>query len=182
MELPTPEDLRERRNALELTQSELAEMADVSQPLIARIEGGDVDPRLSTLRRIVNALEEAEGGLLRARDVLHSPVVSVPPDESVHQTKRLMDERGYSQLPVVRDGTPRGLITNSAIRERSDTQGGVGDLPAASVMHEMISTVEPDAPIDTVDAKLDHDDAVLVVEGGETVGIITEADIARQVS
>jgi predicted transcriptional regulator len=182
MELPTPEDLRERRNELELTQSELAEMADVSQPLIARIEGGDVDPRLSTLRRIVSALEEAEGGLLRARDLMHSPVARVPPDESVHETKRRMDERGYSQLPVVRDGTPQGLITNSAIRERSDTEDNVGELPAAEVMHEAISTVEPDAPIDNVDAKLDHDDAVLVVDGGETIGIITEADIARQVS
>jgi len=59
MELPTPQDLRERRTALDLTQSALAEMAGVSQPLIARIEGGDVDPRLSTLRRIVAALDEA---------------------------------------------------------------------------------------------------------------------------
>ncbi|MFC6725523.1 helix-turn-helix transcriptional regulator, partial [Halobium palmae] len=42
MELPTPQDLRERRTGLDLTQSELAERADVSQPLIARIEGGDV--------------------------------------------------------------------------------------------------------------------------------------------
>jgi len=182
MELPTPEDLRERRKELELTQSELADMAGVSQPLIARIEGDDVDPRLSTLRRIVNALEEAQGGLLRARDLMHSPVVSVPPDESVHETTRLMDEQGFSQLPVVRDGTPRGLITNSAIRERSDTDESVGELPAAEVMHEAISTVEPDAPIDAVDAKLDHDDAVLVVADGETTGIITEADIARHVS
>jgi len=182
MELPTPDDLRERRKQLDLTQSELADMADVSQPLIARIEGNDVDPRLSTLRRIVNALNEATGGLLRARDLMHSPVVSVPPDESVHETIRLMDEQGFSQLPVVREGTPRGLVTNSAIRERSDGDESVGDLPAAAVMHEAISTVEPDAPIDAVDAKLDHDDAVLVVEGGETVGIITEADIARHVS
>jgi len=182
MELPTPEDLRERRTSMGLTQSELADMADVSQPLIARIEGGDVDPRLSTLRRIVNALHEADGGLLRARDLMHSPVVSVPPDESVRETTRVMDERGYSQLPVVRDGTPLGLITTSAIRERSDTEESVGDLPVADVMHEAISTVEPDASIDAVDAALDHNDAVLVVEGGETVGIITEADIARHVS
>jgi len=182
MELPTPEDLRERRNTLELTQSELAGMADVSQPLIARIEGGDVDPRLSTLRRIVNALEEAEGGLLRARDLMRSPVVSVAPDQSVHETTRLMDEHGYSQLPVVRDGTPLGLISTSAVRERSDTEANIGDLPVAEVMGEATTTVEPDAPLDTVDAALDHNDAVLVVEDGETTGIITEADIARHVS
>ena len=182
MDLPTPEDLRERRTALGLTQSELADRADVSQPLIARIEGGDVDPRLSTLRRIVTALQEAEGGLLRARDLMHSPVVSVPPDASVRETAELMDEKGYSQIPVVRDGTPLGLISTSEIRSRSDTEESVGDLPVAEVMHEAISTVEPGTTIDAVDAALDHNDAVLVVDSGQTIGIITEADIARHVS
>ena len=180
MDLPTPEDLRERRTELGLTQSELAERADVSQPLIARIEGGDVDPRLSTLGRIVNALEAAEGGILRADDLMHAPVVSVAPDDSVHETKQLMDDRGYSQVPVVRDGMPQGLIGNSDIRRR--TEESVGDLPVADVMHESIALVEPDATIDEIDAYLNHNAAVIVVENGETVGIITEADIAAHVS
>ena len=180
MELPTPEDLRERRTDLELTQSELAERADVSQPLIARIEGGDVDPRLSTLRRIVDALEEAEGGVLRARDLMHSPVVSVAPDDSVHETTELMDKKGYSQVPVVREGTPQGLIGTSDVRQRSEEN--VGDLPVAKVMGESMTAVEPDATLDAVDSHLDHNDAVLVVEDGETVGIITGADVARHIS
>jgi predicted transcriptional regulator len=180
MELPTPEDLRERRNELELTQSELADHAEVSQPLIARIEGGDVDPRLSTLRRIVNALDEAEGGILRARDVMNSPVVSVEPDDSVHESKDLMDEKGYSQVPVIRDGSPQGLIGNSDIRQRPEEN--VGELPVAEVMHESIATFDPDATIDEVDAYLNHNAAVMVVDQGETVGVITEADIARAVS
>jgi predicted transcriptional regulator len=184
MQLPTSEDLKERREELDLTQSELAEMADVSQPLIARIEGGDVDPRLSTLRRIVNALREAESGLPRAEDLMHSPIVSVQPDDSVREARELMDEKGYSQVPVVRDGTASGMIGVSDIRRRSEenAEENVGDLPVAEVMHESISTVEPDATFNSVDAKLDHNDAVLVVEGGQTKGIITEADIARHVS
>jgi len=182
MDLPTAEDLFERRDNIGLTQSELAERAGVSQPLIARIEGGDVDPRLSTLRSIVTALQEAEGGLMRARDLMHSPVVSVPPDASVHEATELMDEKGYSQVPVVRDGTPLGLIGTSEIRQRSDEVENVGELPVVDVMHEAISTVEPGTTTDAVDAALDHNDAVLVVEGGKTVGIITEADIAREIS
>ena len=148
MELPTPEDLRERRTELELTQSELADRADVSQPLIARIEGGDVDPRLSTLRRIVDALQEAEGGVLRARDLMHSPVVSVAPDDSVHDTTELMNEKGYSQVPVVREGSPQGLIGTSDIRQRPEEN--VGDLPVAEVMGESMTAVEPDATLDAV--------------------------------
>ncbi|WP_181687187.1 CBS domain-containing protein [Halorhabdus salina] len=180
MDLPTPDDLRERRTDLGLTQSELADKADVSQPLIARIEGGDVDPRLSTLRRIVNALGEAEGGVLRADDLMNAPIVSVAPDDSVHEAKQLMDAEGYSQVPVIRDGRPSGLIGNGDIRQRPEDN--VGELPVAEVMHESITTVERDATLDEVDTYLDHHDAVLVVESGATIGIITDADIAAHVS
>src|SRR6056297_2597150 len=100
MNLPTPADLRQRRTDLELTQSELADRADVSQPLIARIEGGDVDPRLSTLRRIVTALDEAEGDIIRAGDLLNEDVVSVSPDDAVSDAATLMESEAYSQLPV----------------------------------------------------------------------------------
>jgi len=183
MDLPTPQDLRERRNGLDLTQSELAERADVSQPLIARIEGGDVDPRLSTLRRIVEGLEEAEGGVVRARDLMYEDVVTVAPDDAVRQAKDVMFEEGYSQLPVVRDGAPQGIISNTDIREaREGPEDEIGELPVNEVMHEAVSTVEPDAPLDEVDSYLDHNRAVFVVSQGELVGVITEADIAAQVS
>jgi predicted transcriptional regulator len=111
---------------------------------------------------------------------MHSPIVSVAPDDSVHETTELMDEKGYSQVPVVRDGSPQGLIRTSDIRQRSEEN--VGDLPVAEVMGEAMTAVEPDATLDAVDSHLDHNDAVLVVEDGETVGIITEADVARHLS
>jgi predicted transcriptional regulator len=177
MDLPTPDDLRERRNDLELTQSELAERAGVSQPLIARIEGGDVDPRLSTLRRIVNALQEVEGGVLRAEDIMHSPVVAAAQDDSVREAVELMSAEGYSQLPVARDGLPVGIISNSDIRKVDDDEG-LSALPVADVMRESITTVTPGATLDEIDNHLDHHDAVIVKDGGEMVGIITEADVA----
>ncbi|SFR70794.1 transcriptional regulator, XRE family [Halogeometricum rufum] len=178
MELPTPHDLRERRKELDLTQSTLAEMAGVSQPLIARIEGGDVDPRLSTLRRIVNALDEAEGSVVRADDLMNTNVVSVSPDDSVRDARDRMLEEGFSQLPVIRDGRPVGIISNGDIRRVQDED--VGDLPVAEVMREAITTVEPEATLEEIDSSLDHHSAVLVVGGGQTVGIITEADVAAR--
>lgn len=180
MDLPTPDDLRERRHRVELTQSALAERAGVSQPLIARIEGGDVDPRLSTLRRIVTALEAAEGGLRRARDLMHSSVIAVAPDDSVREAIERMRDEGYSQLPVVRDGYPVGIISNGDVR-RAGTENAAS-LPVADVMRESITTVAPDATLDAVDTHLDHHDAVIVVESGQMRGIITEADVAARLS
>ena len=41
----TPEELRTRREALGLKQTELAQRAGISQSMVARIEAGNVDPR-----------------------------------------------------------------------------------------------------------------------------------------
>jgi predicted transcriptional regulator len=180
MELPTSADLRERRTELSLTQSELATRADVSQPLIARIEGGDVDPRLSTLRRIVNALEEAEGGILRADDLMHAPVYGVEPDDSVMTAIEVMNQEGYSQLPVVRDDYPVGIVSHSDIRHADEDDPG--ELPVADVMRESITTVTREATIDEVDTHLDHHEAVIVIDSGEMIGIVTDADVAAHIS
>ncbi|GGN17346.1 CBS domain-containing protein [Halarchaeum nitratireducens] len=179
MYLPTPQDLRERRNALGLTQSELAERAGVSQPLIARIEGGDVDPRLSTLRHIVEALDEAAGDVVRGRDLMHEAVVSVAPSDRVHDAVERMQEAGYSQLPVIADGVPVGSISEGDVVHAG---GDIGDDPVRAVMSESFPTVSPDATLEEISSLLDHYTAVIVTEDGDTVGIITQADVAAQIS
>lgn len=179
MELPTPADLRERRTELELTQSELADRADVSQPLIARIEGGDVDPRLSTLRRIVNALQEAQGDVVRAADLMHETVVNVSPDDPLSAAVTKMEEEAYSQLPVLQEGVPVGSISQSdLVTVGEDARGD----PVREHMTESFPTVSEDATLDEVTSLLEHYKAVMVTDDGETVGIITEADVAGRLS
>ncbi|MFB6138699.1 MAG: CBS domain-containing protein [Halobacteriaceae archaeon] len=183
MYLPTPQDLKARRDELDLTQAELADLADVSQPLIARIEGGDVDPRLSTLRRIIEALDEVEGRVVRARELMNEAVVSVAPDDAVSEASDLMLEEGYSQLPVLRNGSPSGIITNTEIRHaREQSDGDLGDLPVADAESNAYLTVEPDATLEQIENYLDRTSAVFVVEDERVIGIITEADVAAYLS
>ncbi len=179
MELPTPADLRQRRTELGLTQSELADRADVSQPLIARIEGGDVDPRLSTLRRIVTALDDAEGDVVRAVDLMNEAVVSVAPEDPVSEAARRMEAEAYSQLAVIQNGVPVGSISQGDLvgldeRDRED--------PVESHMAESFPTVSKDATLDEISNLLEHYKAVMITEAGETVGILTEADLAARLS
>ncbi|MFB6299835.1 MAG: CBS domain-containing protein [Halobacteriales archaeon] len=182
MELPTPEDLRQRRNELGLTQSELADRADVSQPLIARIEGGDVDPRLSTLRRIVNALEDSAGSVVRAEDLMHEDLVTVGPEDDVSLAVERMQDAGYSQLPVIQNGVPVGSISDSDVVSAREENESVGELPVREVMSESFPTVGPSATLDEIGNLLEHYKAVMVTEEGSTIGIITEADLAAHVS
>jgi len=117
---------------------------------------------------------------MHAADIMHEGVVSVVPDNSVREAIDVMVKEGYSQLPVVRDGRPQGIISNSDIR-RLDPDNA-GELPVADAMREAITTVEPDATLDEVNAHLNHQSAVMVVENGQLRGIITEADVAAHVS
>ena len=71
MFLPTPDDLKKLRLDFNLTQAELASRAGVSQPLIARIESGDVDPRLSTLNKIFNVFDAARKEKIDVRKIMH---------------------------------------------------------------------------------------------------------------
>ena len=48
--------IRLLRQYLRMTQAELAERANITQPNLAGIESGKVDPRVSTLQRIFNGL------------------------------------------------------------------------------------------------------------------------------
>jgi predicted transcriptional regulator len=57
-----------------LTQEQLAEMVGTKQPSIARLESGKMEPRLSFLRRVVEAL----GGQLEVQIV---PQEEVPASE-----------------------------------------------------------------------------------------------------
>ena len=179
MDLPTPADLRKQRTDLGLTQSELADQADVSQPLIARIEGGDVDPRLSTLRRIVNALEAAERDVIRATDLMHADVVSVAPDDPVADAASEMEAEAYSQLPVIQDGIPVGSISQGDLVSLDEESR---DEPVEHHMSESFPTVSKDATHDEISNLLEHYKAVMITEAGETIGIITEADLAARLS
>jgi predicted transcriptional regulator len=45
-----------------MTQSEVAKKAGVNQSLVARIESGDIDTRLSTASAILDAIEQGPKG------------------------------------------------------------------------------------------------------------------------
>ncbi|MDY6764303.1 MAG: CBS domain-containing protein, partial [Halobacteria archaeon] len=179
MELPTPDDIRNKRKDLGLTQSQLAERAEVSQPLIARIEKGDVDPRLSTLRRIINVLEHTEEERATAEDLMTEEIESVSPDDTVRNALNKMNSTGYSQLPVLESGVPVGSVSYEIIAHPdSEDLSELPDTKIRDIMVNPFPTVSADSNLDMVSHLLDHNKAVLVTKNGRVVGIITNADVA----
>ncbi|MGB9718429.1 MAG: CBS domain-containing protein [Thermoproteota archaeon] len=176
------EEIRKERKRRGLTQSLLAKKAKVSQALIARIEKQQVDPRLSTLRKIVEALiEEEQQRGTRAIDIAVRDVIVVNHDDTIEKAVKLMRRYGISQLPVLRNGTPIGAVEELELLKAFSKEKDVESFYKKKVVEAISSVypmVEPDASIaDVIDYLLKGHNAVLVTRNGQLEGIITKIDV-----
>jgi transcriptional regulator with XRE-family HTH domain len=69
IEYPVGERVAHLRGRLDMTQTELAKKAGVSQSTVAQIESGKKDPSVSTLKKIASALDVHIAVLFAGDDV-----------------------------------------------------------------------------------------------------------------
>jgi len=167
-----------------LTQAKLAELAGVTQAYIAKIEAGEADPRVSTLEKISLALERATTGGRRAtvEELMSSPIISVKPHDKTEQAIRLMLSNDISQLPVLEGGVQVGSISETTFIHKITSGEDISKLLKRSVteiMDNPFPTVSKDADIEVVYHLLEHEPALVVVDRGRSVGIITKADVFK---
>lgn len=179
--LITPEELRNLRKRFRLTQKELAQKAGVSQSLIARIENKTVDPRLSTVRRIFNAITSIQRERKKAKDVMHSPVVTIGATDTIKNAISLMKKFAISQLPVLRENKIIGSIQESTLLDKlvnSKDSDRFFSNSVYNIMEKSFSIVEPDADVNyVVNILARENSAVLVIDNKKIVGIITKIDL-----
>ncbi len=181
--LPDFEGLKNYRKKRGMTQAELARRAGVSQSLIARIEAGDIDPRLSTVGKILGALKSGKSGdAVTVGDVMRTPVVHVKISDTVADALKLMEKHGISQLPVLENGIQKGSVSERGIVKKMALEKDVTKLSARSVREIKapgFPTVDRETDIKSISNLVENNPAVLVVDGGRAVGIITKADVLK---
>lgn len=179
--LITPEELRNLRRRFRLTQKELAQKAGVSQSLIARIENKTVDPRLSTVRRIFNAITSIQKERKKAKDVMHSPVVTIGAMDTIKNAISIMKKFAISQLPVLRENKIIGSIQESTLLDKlvnSKNSDRFFSNSVYNIMEKSFPIVDPDADVNyVVNILARENSAVLVIDNKKIVGIITKIDL-----
>jgi predicted transcriptional regulator len=182
--LPSLDEIPKQRKALRLTQSRLAELAGVSQSIIAKIESGTVDPSYSIVKRLVDALERQSVDTTRPKvsAIMSRPVISVSRMQLVRDAVDLMKKRGYSQLPVFEGGRCVGSISEKTILDRA-ARGESLDLllnnRVRDIMDSPLPTVGEDTPFESVLGLLQGNYGVLVTRGENAIGILTKSDILK---
>lgn len=177
---PEIEMIKIKRRRLGLTQKKLAELVGVSQPLIARIESGDFDPKLSLVRKIFGVLEEFEGKAVNAEKIMNAPVKVVNATSKLKDAVRMMMEDGISQMPVLKDGKMVGSITESGVVKIMLEKGmAVGKMRVEECMEAPFPTVSKNECLDTISKLLLNSPAVIVGDSYNLFGIITKHDVMK---
>ena len=182
--LPTLDDIPRKRKTLGLTQTRLAELAGVSQSIVAKIESGTVDPSYSIVKRLLEALEKqsVETSRPRVSEMMSRPVLSIAKTQLVRDAVDLMRRRGYSQLPVF-DGTRCvGSISEKTILDRAARGEPLESLlnnRVRDIMDSPLPMVNDDTPMEMVLGLLQGNYGVLVTRGENTIGILTKSDILK---
>ena len=174
----TESTIKRLRNRAELTQRELAELAGVSQAHISKIERGSVDPRLSTVNKILQVLTSGKGK--KCKDIMSKKVITARPDDRVIKVSDLMMQHAISQVPVMDGDKCVGAITEeSIIRNLSST---IAEERVREIMQSPLPSVPEDTDISLIKPLLEHHPGLLAIRRGEIVGILTRSDLLKVVA
>ncbi len=169
--------LKRLRLKARLTQKKLAEFAGVSQAHISKIELGKVDPRLSTVNKILEVL--TEGKKRKCKDVMAEGVLFVKPNDSILKVSKVMMKNAISQMPVLLGNRVVGTIREESIVR--NLSSNIANEKVKNIMDPPLPTVSGETTIDTIRPLLERHQGVLVAKDREIVGIITRSDLLKTI-
>jgi cystathionine beta-synthase len=124
------------------------------------------------------------GDVLAEKDESTPALVLITPDEPVRRAISLMRDNGVSQLVVsVTTELPLaakevvGSVRELELMERTYRDGGVVDRPVSDIMTPSMPMIGFGEPVARVVECLDQGTAVLVLDGGHPIGVLTRYDV-----
>jgi len=163
--------IKKMREDAGLTQERLAKAVGISQAHIAKIENEKVNPRLSTVNRILSILKTNKSV---CKDLMTKDVIFLKPDDSVNHAVKLMKQKNISQIPIIENEKCIGSISERIIIEKLGSISGSTKLK--DVMDEPLPIISCNDDVDVVKSLLEYHQAILVSEKGRVIGIITKSD------
>ncbi|MBN2042925.1 MAG: CBS domain-containing protein [Candidatus Aenigmarchaeota archaeon] len=170
----TGEMIKKMRIEAGISQTELAKLAGVSQAHVAKIENSRVDPRLSTVNRIMFVLSKNKRAIL-CGEIMNDHIIPARPDDPLPKIIAVMKSSGISQMPVMKGKTQTGSIREHTLIH--NVHRNLRTLKVRDIMDKPFPTVNVNDPIEILTQLLDFHPAILVEENGNTRGIITKSDL-----
>jgi cystathionine beta-synthase len=121
--------------------------------------------------------------LLESKSISLPRLVHVHPDETVRAAIDILREYGVSQMPVVKAEPPValaevvGTVSDRRLLEQVLADPGLIERPLGEIMDPPLPMIGTGEPIDLASRRLADASAVLVLDDGSPVGIVTRSDL-----
>ena len=168
--------LKKIRKHLGLTQHFLAQKIGISQSMVAKIESGKLDPTYSYVKKIEHALESlSRDHELKAEHIMTKKVLYVKKSATVKEIIHLLTKNGISQVPVIENNIPVGLVTEASLLRVS----GKTPLTAEDIMVESPPVIDKGASLSVIKSLLQFYSIVLIKNQKEIIGLVTKSDLLK---
>jgi tRNA nucleotidyltransferase (CCA-adding enzyme) len=127
---------------------------------------------------IMQQLAVVKPGLL-ARDIMSSPVKTIPTDFSMEEAGKVMLRYGHTGMPVVENHTMVGVISRRDVDKA--ILHNLGHAPVKGFMTTVVYYTSPDTPVGELQKMMVENDIgrLPILENGKLVGIVSRTDILR---
>ncbi|MDO4540654.1 MAG: CBS domain-containing protein, partial [Syntrophomonadaceae bacterium] len=128
---------------------------------------------------IMESLEQHIHPPLTAREIMSTPVKSIPPSHTMEEAGRLMLRYGHTGMPVVEDGRLIGVISRRDVDKANFHD--LGHAPVKGFMTSSVKSVSPGTQVREVQKMMVEMDVgrLPVIEDDRLIGIISRTDILR---
>ena len=176
MDIITGAYLKELRESQGLSQTQLSKLTGISQAHIAKIENARVDPRISSVNKLLSVLTKKKA-VRTCKEIMSRHIISVPPGEPLTHVVDLMNRHAISQVPIYQKGRPVGSISDTTVVRNSHRN--FKTLKARDILDPSFPLVDISDPIDILGTLLEFHAAVLVQDHGKVIGIITKSNLLK---
>ena len=128
---------------------------------------------------IIEKLHKTVRPLTTPKEVMTSPVITVPHNASIIESSRIMTRYGINVLPVIKNGLYIGQISRESIEKAMFH--GFGNNPTSTFATSDALTTMIQTPINEVEAQMIEQNQrfMPVLENGAVIGVITRTDLLR---
>jgi len=143
----------------------------------AVVKGKNIQEVIDT---IVEGLGDKVHPALLARDIMSTPVKTIPMYISMEEAEKIMLRYGHSGMPVVEEDEIVGVISRRDV-DKAKTHN-LGHAPVKGFMTTGVISVEPDTPVREIQRiMVEYDIGRLPVVNnvGKLIGIVSRTDILR---
>lgn len=172
--------IKSRRMKLGLKQNQLAELAGVSQSLIAKLEKGKLEPSYSVAIKIFQALDTQENkNEKKCKDIMTKKLLFVKKTDRISKASDIMKKNSVDQLPVLQGHLVVGSISESLIFTKlmELDKKKLLNQKVEEIMSNPYPIMNGDMPISIALPILKTEDAILISENRKLVGIITKNNL-----